>query len=268
MSSGGDFAHGFGLCPDAHKPAVLWFANHLLDPAGTQRYDTLSYPHRAAYAFVNWPVGLAERNPAEILPRYYYDKRARYLVVRTGWAGNSDIVLTMRAGTGLAAGAGLGRVGFTAFPEAPRSVTASADGSVITINFSDSVMLVDVSGKSGAPVVLLNADKHRVPGRAATTAAVLRPVSTTSAPVKPVKKKGGDDDEPEEVVVLEGDAANEPPVQMTGAEQWVNGYFYNITVFKSGEPAIIAIDGTGVDQKLKIGDRTYWCDGKVIQTSP
>lgn len=151
-SSTGDFAQGFGLCPDAHKPAVLWFANRLLDPAGTQRYDSMNYPHRGVYAFVNWPVGLPERNPAEVLPRFLYDQRANYVVVRSGWQGNSDIVLTMRHGEGMATGAGLSQTRFAAFKGPAKSVAASADGLLITIVGSEDVTLVDLTGKSVAPL--------------------------------------------------------------------------------------------------------------------
>lgn len=58
-------------------------------------------------------------------------------------------------------------------------MTASADGTLITVVCSDDIMLVDASGKSRAPVVVLSADRHRVPGRSA--AAVRCPGQETEA---------------------------------------------------------------------------------------
>jgi hypothetical protein len=264
MSGGGDFAHGFGLCPEAHKPAVLWFANHLLDPPGVQRYDIFTYPHRGVYAFVNWPVGMQERNPAEILPRYLFDRRANYVVVRTGWKDEGDIFVTMRDGQGMAAGAGLNKAGFGSFIGAVHDVTASADGLLITIDCEKQLFVVDVSGKSGAPMVMLAVGKERKMDPPTPGAVFAPPPAAAPAPAQRKPRKG-EDDEPEETVAAEGaKATTVSPAKLHSREQWAGGYRYGITLITSGTPPEIGAVGDWANSKLKIGGQLYRCDGKAV----
>jgi len=96
LSRGGQLAQGFGAVKDEYRPALLWTHNHVLEPDAAQRsYDTLSpYPHRAVLALVNWPIGVAEKNPAEVLPRVLHDSIRHYFVFRNQWKDDKDVVVT------------------------------------------------------------------------------------------------------------------------------------------------------------------------------
>jgi hypothetical protein len=110
-SSGGDFAQGFGICPEAHKPAVLWFYNHILEP-GAKSYDvTGSYPHLAAYSLVNWPIGVTEKNPGEIFGRVLYDDGPGYFIFRNGWKDSGNVAVTVLLGNQPAGGRGMAAAG-------------------------------------------------------------------------------------------------------------------------------------------------------------
>jgi len=52
------------------------------------------YPHRAALALVNWPIGIAEKNPADVLPRVHHDSLKHYAVFRNRWQDADDIIVT------------------------------------------------------------------------------------------------------------------------------------------------------------------------------
>lgn len=106
MSGGGDFAHGFGICPDEYKPAVLWLYNHIIEP-GAKTYDLLSLPHRGPYAFVNWPLDMEEGNPGEMFPRVLYDEGPGYCVFRNGWKDSGNIVVTALLGSNPPGGRGM-----------------------------------------------------------------------------------------------------------------------------------------------------------------
>lgn len=103
-SSAGDFAQGFGICPQEHVPTVLWLYNHIIEP-GEQTYGADEpYPHRAAYALANWPVDVAEKNPAEVFPLAMVEDGPGYCVFRNGWADSGNIVVTALLGSSPQAG--------------------------------------------------------------------------------------------------------------------------------------------------------------------
>jgi hypothetical protein len=107
-SEGGDFSQGFGICPKEHQPAVLWLYNHIIEP-GTKTYDVIQpYPHRGAYALANWPIDVAEKNPAEMFPLAYLEEGPSYCVFRNGWADKGNIVVTALLGSSPKAGRGMG----------------------------------------------------------------------------------------------------------------------------------------------------------------
>jgi hypothetical protein len=106
MSSGGDFAHGFGICPDAHKPAVLWLYDRIIEP-GEKTYDIVSHPHRAPYALANWPFDVPERNPGEMFPQSRYEEGPGYCVFRNGWQDKGNIVVTALLGSTPGGGRGM-----------------------------------------------------------------------------------------------------------------------------------------------------------------
>lgn len=98
LSGSGTFAQGFGAIADEFKPALLWMYNRTFkaadDKAGAP-CDTVSpYPHRAVLALINWPFGLTEKNPGEVLPRAVEDKAAGYYMFRNRWADADDIIVT------------------------------------------------------------------------------------------------------------------------------------------------------------------------------
>lgn len=106
-STGGDFAQGFGICPKENVPAVLWLYNHIIEPGEKTYGIEPPYPHLAAYALANWPIDVAEKNPAEVLPLSMVDEGAGYCVFRNGWADKGNIVVTALLGSSPSAGRGM-----------------------------------------------------------------------------------------------------------------------------------------------------------------
>lgn len=98
-STAGDFAQGFGICPPAHVPAVLWLYNHIIEPGEKTYGADEPYPHRAAYALANWPMEVTEKNPAESFPLAMVDDGPGYCVFRNGWADTGNIVVTALFGS-------------------------------------------------------------------------------------------------------------------------------------------------------------------------
>lgn len=112
LSSDGDFSQGFGIVPDELKPALLWTYNHCVQPGTDKDYDVLEYPHLAAWALANWPIGAAEQNPGEVLPRVMVEKTPGYFIFRNGWKGNEeDIIVTVWLGCKPDNGRGMGKGG-------------------------------------------------------------------------------------------------------------------------------------------------------------
>lgn len=112
MSGLGDFALGFGIVPEKHKASFLWTYNTTI-AAGREEYDydVTVYPIHGVYSFVNWPIGLKEQNPKELLPLVRHDPGPNYFVFRNDWTKDgSDLVVTAllgsrpRSGRGMATG--------------------------------------------------------------------------------------------------------------------------------------------------------------------
>ncbi len=78
ISRAGSYCEGFAGVTAPQRAALLWFYNHHLkaiDDAQGTPFDTPNpYPHHAILAFVNWPFGPQERDPAEVLPRAVGDQ--------------------------------------------------------------------------------------------------------------------------------------------------------------------------------------------------
>lgn len=165
MSHGGWFSQGFGAIPDDTKPALLWLYNHYASAADQGRRDTLNYPHRAILALLNWPIGVAERNPADVLGRTSVDRLHGWYVFRNGWSGADDVVVSAWLGSGPKGNISLGgpdvlvwglgeRVRLTALPPCQTTFyRAEKDGSGVVSGGGYS-LAVDFSGKSGAPVLV------------------------------------------------------------------------------------------------------------------
>jgi hypothetical protein len=162
LSRGGQFAQGFGAIPEKLKPAALWVFNHIVEPDPAARtYDTVSkYPHRAVLALVNWPMGMAEVNPAELMPRVHYDARLGLYSFRNQWTGtDADIVVnaTHRARDPHAFmvwGQGERRI----YGDCPKGATThfqpAEDGSG-TLSVGTMLLGVDFSKASGADALIV-----------------------------------------------------------------------------------------------------------------
>ncbi len=168
-SGAGYFALSFGALGTEHQAALLWFYNHHLKAADADRgtpFDTpCPYPHLAVCAFVNWPMQLKEKNPAEVLPLCYRDSKWGFYAFRNRWQDENDAlvsVLTKNARGYIQARAD-GALHVTALGKkfswgtVKPDVTfwkPAADGSGI-MSFSDGTSLaVDFSRASGADLML------------------------------------------------------------------------------------------------------------------
>jgi hypothetical protein len=78
---------------------MKWCYNRFLRDADAKAggpYDTVSpYPHHAVCAFVNWPVGLAEKRPEDVLPHCYRDSSCGFYCWRDRWQDGDDTVITV-----------------------------------------------------------------------------------------------------------------------------------------------------------------------------
>jgi hypothetical protein len=123
LTRGGSFAQGFGLFthPD-DKAALLWTYKNIVEPSeqkdytdyqlnGKPSYDAINLPHRAVLSFINWPIGLAPKNPEGITPKTRGDKsRMGYCWFRNGWKDKDDIFVGVQMGSrGSGGGGGRGK---------------------------------------------------------------------------------------------------------------------------------------------------------------
>ena len=171
VSGGGYCSIAFGVVSEAQKAAILWFYNRHLKAADEKSgtpFDAVSpYPHHAILSFVNWPFGLKEKNPGEVLPHAYRDTTWGFYAWRNRWQDEDDIVisiLTRRAKGNYSAKAentltlramgrkmrwgGINR-GFTG-DYAPKP-----DGSTVLTTGDGSCLAVDFSGAGGADGMLV-----------------------------------------------------------------------------------------------------------------
>jgi hypothetical protein len=97
LSGAGYFGLAFGILPDKYAAALQWFYERFLEDTDKEagiRYEPTAYPHIVAATFVNWPDTLDGRNPAEVLPHSYQDKRYGFYAWRNRWEDNNDIIIT------------------------------------------------------------------------------------------------------------------------------------------------------------------------------
>lgn len=164
MSGNGTICQGFGAILQTQKPALLWTYNHCVR-RGEPDYDAIGpYPHRAILALVNWPFGMKEVSPAEVLPTAVEDKAAGFYMFRNRWRDEHDVVVTallqdakgyyrVKAGPIIVWGMGVR----TTFPVAmrgrPTYFKAGRAGGVVST--ASQSFAVDFSGASGADALLV-----------------------------------------------------------------------------------------------------------------
>lgn len=171
FSHGGWFSQGFGAIPEETKPALLWLYNHFAAETDQQRCDTLNYPHRAVFALLNWPIGVAEKNPADVLGHTSVDRLHGWYVFRNRWQDAEDVVVSLWLGSGplgnINAGGpdllvwGMGqRIRLASLPRCQTTYyRAEPNGSGVVSGGGYSVA-VDFSGQCGSPVLVAVASEH------------------------------------------------------------------------------------------------------------
>lgn len=123
----GDFyAVMFPLVPDDWQPAALWFWNRHVGADGPEDADKLlhssgrPYPYgdyntHALWTFVNYPVDMTPRHPAESMPLTWSAPQFGHYAFRDGWADDDGFLVQVyaksyHAGTGTRENAGTLRV--------------------------------------------------------------------------------------------------------------------------------------------------------------
>jgi hypothetical protein len=266
LSSGGDFSQSFGIVPEAHKPAVLWFYNHVICPGPNKDYDALMWPHRAVYAFVNWPIGLAEKNPAEIPPKYLRDHKAGYYVFRGGWSDTGNDLLgtmyvhsmlshTMTTGTRIpGAFYGKGVTGsFEALRHHDMRFTDIENGNACILRQGTQTFVADLSGLSGAPIVLIQVtglpDITPPPALDATD-----PLALLAGRFEAKRERVTPPPKSEMSVGIPDFPADK--VHQFDRSYYLSGCKFAVTTFQQGNVPKGEIAGTGSSQKLILGKRT------------
>jgi hypothetical protein len=173
ISGGGYFSIAFGISSEAQKAALLWFYNHSglakLDQQAGAALDAPSpYPHHSILSFVNWPAGMAQKNPGDVLPRAFRDSKWNFYAWRNRWQDRDDVVITIltRGAKGNMGAAAENRLsiltggqritwgnirGFTA------EFAPADDGSTIMTCGDGASLAIDFSKASGADVMLVQA---------------------------------------------------------------------------------------------------------------
>jgi hypothetical protein len=187
ISGAGYFTHGFGTLPEPRQAALLWFYNHNLrehDAAHGTPFDTVSpYPHHAILSFVNWPFGLQERNPAEVVPPAVRDATWGFYMFRNRWRDANDIVISIqtRRTRGWHKANTRGDIVIWAFGKKQRwgrlgtdivYWRPAADGSAVLAGKDGTHLAIDFSGASGAEALLVMTGKGAGKGQTIEAAGV------------------------------------------------------------------------------------------------
>jgi len=173
-SHGGEFAYGFGTIDPKYRPALLWMYDNVIKPA-YHDYGAAVYPHRAVFAFLNWPTDVQSVNPATVLPKTAADTIHGFFYHRNRWQDANDVVVTNLLDIGpkgYYALRGHGReergvyvwgLGIHARMASsggtPVVYETSRDGSSVLSTYTAraiSALAVDLSGASGAAALLVS----------------------------------------------------------------------------------------------------------------
>ena len=261
----GDFAQGFGVAPAEHRPGVLWFYRHVMEPDGVKEYDVGDGDKaamNAAYAFVNWPIGMTPADPAEALGHALWDREAGFFVFRSGWRGEGDVVVSMY-GQPIVMGMGL-QTSFAVGIPPEADVTGfheGKDGTVVVSAVNRSAvagtptlhcLAVDFSGVCGAPALLV--------GTAGP--AEQRKADTPPAPAM------DDADRRELAALLAGmrkaDApkaeAPEGKPNVSNARVRLGGRELHVQTIQKGAAPQVKVVGEGGDARIVVGKRSIRFD--------
>jgi hypothetical protein len=174
-SLGGVFAYGFGTIDPKYRPALLWMYENVVKPshhddgAGHEQ----QHPHRAVFAFVNWPTDIQPANPATVLPKTAADTIHGFFYHRNRWQDADDVVVTNLLNIGPKGyygftGGGRNEVGVYLWGLGVHARMASPGGTPVVYETSPdgssvlstcvggaiSSLAVDLSGASGAAALL------------------------------------------------------------------------------------------------------------------
>ena len=172
LSGGGYFGIGFGVATEPQKAAMLWFYNHsglkAADAKGGFGLDGPSgYPHHSVLSYVNWPIGMQERDPGEVLAHAFHDNRWHFYAWRNCWRDRDDVIVSIlthpakgnmgakaektltiqHAGKKIKWGTLAG--GFQG------EFAPAKDGSTVLATADGSCLAIDFSGTSGADAMLV-----------------------------------------------------------------------------------------------------------------
>jgi hypothetical protein len=172
LSGGCYFGIGLGVATEEQKAAILWFYNHSgmkeADARGGFGLDAPGpYPHHSVVSFVNWPVGMPEKEPGQVLPHAYYDNRWNFYAWRNRWQDRDDVIISIlthasKGNYGCKAentltvwGAGKRQKWGTVTDGFKGDFAPAADGSTVLVTGDGSSLAIDFSGSSGADAMLV-----------------------------------------------------------------------------------------------------------------
>jgi hypothetical protein len=183
ISGPGTFSIGFGTVREAEKPALLWLYNRTRkagdEKNSTPCESTSGYPHHVIMAFLNWPFGMEEKNPADCIPRAAVDERFGFYAFRDRFEDENDVIIQVQTlnTRGWHKASTDGSVHLWAMgkkekwgklPGKLRHSQIAADGSAILTDRFGTSMAIDFSKSSGADVMLVMTG--RFAGKSNTTA--------------------------------------------------------------------------------------------------
>jgi len=272
MSSGGDFSQGFGICPEEHKPAVLWFYNHVIEPGPEKTYDATVYPHRAVYAFVNWPVGMQERNPGEVLPHGLVSRRSHYHVFRDRWQDADDliVVLSQNAGFSMGQGKRLGCGG--GFPSSFVTTYAHEDQDGATV-----ITAGPAKPDPNQTCKSIAVDFSRLSGAVALIAEVALTGEPTGSGGPGTEGMSAEEQEARRKLIESGRrgrrdsvAPSRRPAQLPPGPWWcptavyLGGREYTVRTYQEGTEPEVSLIGEGKAARILVGRRTIASDDRKI----
>lgn len=170
ISGGGYFSINMGIANEDQKAALLWYYNRFMKPIdekGGTFYDAASeYPHHAVLSFVNWPVGMKEKDPDEVFPHAFRDTKYGFYAWRNRWQDENDVVISIltkvargnmgaKAESTLSINAGGKHSTWGTIKGFAGEFAPAKDGSTVMMTGDGSCLAVDLSGASGADVMLI-----------------------------------------------------------------------------------------------------------------